>query len=304
MDILIISGTLGAGKTRFIGTFIKKINKKIALLENELAEVSLDSDILSDEVETMDLSQGCACCSAKADFANSVLSISNSIEPELLIIEPTGIAFLSKLISNLQEIEYERIRILSPIVIVDAGLVDYHISENDSIFIDQIMTSGKIILSKTEDMGAEEIERAISLIKEVKEDAEIISNHYDGFEDSFWTCFYNEKLTDRISGSDIKTPEIESVSFVDVSFEKYYTFTSYVNALIGGRFGNIKRIKGILSAEDKWFKIDYVEGKLTILESEPIQKSKLIVIGENLEKNNISILLGTEVYSKKVEIKI
>ena len=46
MDILIISGFLGAGKTTFIKALAKHTKKEIAILENEYGDVGIDGDIL------------------------------------------------------------------------------------------------------------------------------------------------------------------------------------------------------------------------------------------------------------------
>ena len=46
MKILVVSGFLGAGKTTFIEKLVEKVNKKIAVLENEYGQVGVDGDLL------------------------------------------------------------------------------------------------------------------------------------------------------------------------------------------------------------------------------------------------------------------
>ena len=113
MKILVISGFLGAGKTTFIKALAKHTGREFAILENEYGSVGVDGDSLKDnippgKVNIWEMAEGCICCSMKGDFAASVLTIANTVDPEYLVIEPTGVGMLSSIIQSLKEIEYER----------------------------------------------------------------------------------------------------------------------------------------------------------------------------------------------------
>lgn len=49
MDILVISGFLGAGKTTFIKEIIKKTKRGYCILENEYGAINVDSSTLSED---------------------------------------------------------------------------------------------------------------------------------------------------------------------------------------------------------------------------------------------------------------
>ena len=59
----------------------------------------------------------------KKSFAESVLTIANTIDPQYLVIEPTGVGILSNIIKNLKQIKYERITLLAPVTIVDGKIL-------------------------------------------------------------------------------------------------------------------------------------------------------------------------------------
>ena len=91
MQIIIVSGFLGSGKTTFIEEFQKRL-ENVAILENDYAKANVDYDILANTgKEILSLEEGCVCCSKKKDFATTVITIENTIDPDYLIIEPTGI---------------------------------------------------------------------------------------------------------------------------------------------------------------------------------------------------------------------
>ena len=88
MKILIISGFLGAGKTTFIKEMSRKVQRDFVVMENEYGETNMDSAFLKgqENLNIWELTEGCICCSMKSDFASSVLTIANTLDPEYLYI--------------------------------------------------------------------------------------------------------------------------------------------------------------------------------------------------------------------------
>ena len=131
MKVLIISGFLGAGKTTFIKAMSNILNRDFVILENEYASLNIDEDILKEEsgLSVWELTEKCICCTGKTDFALNILTIANSIAPEYLIVEPTGVGYLSNVINNISQIEYEQIEMLAPITIIDPNKFFEHMRE-------------------------------------------------------------------------------------------------------------------------------------------------------------------------------
>ena len=164
MKILVISGFLGAGKTTFIKELAKRTKQDFAVMENEYGAVGVDGGLLSEENEDSDvplniweLTEGCICCTRKSDFATSILTIANTIDPEYLIVEPTGVGMLSKIIENIKMIQYERISLLSPITILDGAHFEEMLDKFPETCRDQIQAAGLVVISKKE--NADEKER-------------------------------------------------------------------------------------------------------------------------------------------------
>ena len=105
MKILLVSGFLGAGKTTFIKELAKNINLEFVVLENEYADIGVDKDFLDEKnLNVWEMSEGCICCSMKGDFKSSIKRIYSEINPEYLVVEPTGVGMLSSIIENIREI--------------------------------------------------------------------------------------------------------------------------------------------------------------------------------------------------------
>ena len=141
MKIILVSGFLGSGKTRFIKSLVEKTDKSIVILENEFGDLNLDSDYLKsdigdneDDVKVWELTNGCICCSTNLDFTHSILTIANTLNPDYLIVEPSGVAKINNIIEKIKKISYERIELGLPILIIDAKNYE-NILENYSEYV-------------------------------------------------------------------------------------------------------------------------------------------------------------------------
>ncbi|MBF1332409.1 MAG: hypothetical protein HXM66_06535, partial [Mogibacterium diversum] len=213
--ILIISGFLGAGKTTFIKAMSNILNRDFVILENEYASLNIDEDILKEESElsVWELTEKCICCTGKTDFALNILTIANSIAPEYLIVEPTGVGYLSNVINNISQIEYEQIEMLAPITIIDPNKFFEHMREYQELLTDQIKCADTIILSKCDKSVDIDVGAVVSKVKAINADANIISKHYSSLPHASWEEFLLRKRDGSIEIPKIQEEtEFESIS--------------------------------------------------------------------------------------------
>eukprot|EP00427_Karlodinium_veneficum_P006408 CAMPEP_0169176046 /NCGR_PEP_ID=MMETSP1015-20121227/65622_1 /TAXON_ID=342587 /ORGANISM="Karlodinium micrum, Strain CCMP2283" /LENGTH=447 /DNA_ID=CAMNT_0009250449 /DNA_START=1 /DNA_END=1345 /DNA_ORIENTATION=+ len=102
IPVVILTGFLGSGKTTLLNYMLQEQReKKIAVIENEFGEVSIDDALLkqdklamAEEVIVMD--NGCMCCTIRGDLANGLqqllAKIHNGSQIDLIAIETTGMA--------------------------------------------------------------------------------------------------------------------------------------------------------------------------------------------------------------------
>lgn len=297
MKVLIVSGFLGAGKTTLIKEMANKTKRDFVVMENEYGDVDIDSTLLKDEgMNIWELTEGCVCCSMKKDFASSILTISNSLDPEYLIVEPTGVAKLSNIINNIKQIEYEKIVLLKPITIIDGNAFDTFIKNYNDIYVDQLLNSSRIIISKMENKDNIEREELIKKIEKIFNDnnvsflnVEIIEDHYTHKEKEWWESILKSYLDDkyeaifRESDSDDMP---ESISMKGCDIENEYVFMMLLEQLVRGRFGSIARSKGFIKCRDNILKYDVVGGNYAITGCENTQneEGEIVFIGKNINR--------------------
>jgi len=124
MRLLIVSGMLGSGKTSAILGLADILCDKgisIAILENEIGAVGIDGEILERSgMKVKELRGGCVCCSMKAGMVDALRTMEALVNPDLTIVEPTGIADPKQVIDAVNGISGLSISSIFTIIMVDA----------------------------------------------------------------------------------------------------------------------------------------------------------------------------------------
>ena len=291
MKILLVSGFLGAGKTTFIKELAKNINLEFVVLENEYADIGVDKDFLDEKnLNVWEMSEGCICCSMKGDFKSSIKRIYSEINPEYLIIEPTGVGMLSSIIENIREIDNNDIEILSPITLIDITSFNEYLETFNNFFIDNLKNTGKVLLTKLENFNHFEIENIKNKILEINNNLEIIITDYRNFPKEWFADLLNKSIDNKIIDKNfsLKTHiNLRTFSKENVNLKTMDELGLLLNRLVNGDFGKIYRAKGIVKIDGYWGKFNLVYKNF---EMEPIsdaKTTKIVIIGNNLDIENL-----------------
>ncbi|MDY4493901.1 MAG: GTP-binding protein [Erysipelotrichaceae bacterium] len=278
MKILIVSGFLGAGKTTFIKELALKSQKHFCILENEYASLDIDSDRLRDDVNLniYELNEKCVCCSTKNDIASSILTIANTIDPEFLVIEPSGVAYLNNVINRVNKVLYERIILLAPITIVSGNeMID------EKVVYNQIKEAKTIIVSKMEQASYDKKEKLYSLLNK------------EFFDNLLKTTYDNKVMSKEETVTNYDTVELLNLNMSNIS--KAIVF---MEDIIHGRYGNIIRAKGGININNIKYRFDVVDGYYSIQDFENFENNA-VFIGHNLVKNQLKNDSNANLYNKR-----
>lgn len=121
MKILLLSGFLGSGKTSALlqlAAHLVRISDQggtsVMIIENEIGEVGVDDKVLKAQgLQVKELFAGCACCSGGADLLSDIRTIRDTVSPQWIVIEATGVAYPLQIKENVEACFHIPVKILS-----------------------------------------------------------------------------------------------------------------------------------------------------------------------------------------------
>lgn len=94
VSVTVIGGYLGSGKTTLVNHLLREAEERIAVLVNDFGDINIDLDLIeSASDDTLELSNGCICCSMVDGFSQALDRIvALDPRPARLVIEASGVA--------------------------------------------------------------------------------------------------------------------------------------------------------------------------------------------------------------------
>ena len=181
-QVYLITGFLGAGKTTFLNRIIERFPKdrKMTLLVNEFGEIGVDGTLVEgDDIDMMEISKGSIfCVCVKTDFIKGLYELSTSVEPDVLLIESTGVANPSDLKKDLKlPIFNNRFVFKEQFCVIDAA----HFLDAYQVYASlekQIASSTTFIINKVDLVGPEAIEEIKNVVGQFHPDPQFFETSY------------------------------------------------------------------------------------------------------------------------------
>lgn len=328
----IVSGFLGAGKTTLIKKLLKEAlgQEKVVLIENEFGEIGIDGGFLKEAgIQVTEMNSGCICCSLVGDFGTALNEVVSKYAPDRIIIEPSGVGKLSDVIKAVQkEATNCRLSLNSFVTVADAKKCKMYMKNFGEFYNNQVEYAGTIILSRTEQMQDEKLQKTVELIREHNKKAAVITTPWEELDGERILSVMEEgnQLSRELFDEEEICPEcghhhehgehhpehhhhdhehgehhhhhadevftswgIETLKkFEEDTLEKILKQLSEKDS-----FGTILRAKGIVESEDKsWIHFDLVPGEYEIRRGDADYTGRICVIGAKLDTEKIQELFG------------
>lgn len=332
MKILIVSGFLGAGKTTFIQHLVQASSHDFVIFENEFAGAGIDTQRLQTElnIDVYESLENCVCCSGTSDFKTSILTISGALDPEVLVVEPTGLASLDNVVANANAVLYGDMALLSPVVVVDVNAWRSQRALNPEIFDSQIQNAGWAFLSKAgsgqDACSAAAVEEAREGLRQLNPDIAFLETPLEAVspeacEELFRTplagnahseqvlhgehghqcrCAHHDdgETCDHAHGHDHDHDHahehhevMQQTSFDNVALSNPAQLVAILEMLVAGCYGYVARAKGAVPCGDEWVRFDLVDKAWQMQGCAAQDDAQFVVIGPSLQLKPINKLV-------------
>ncbi len=206
LPVTVLSGFLGAGKTTVLSHVLNnREGKKVAVIVNDMSEINIDSAIVQNEVslnrseeKLVEMSNGCICCTLREDLLEEVTKLARDGRFDYLLIESTGISEPLPVAETFTFADEDGVslsdvaRLDTMVTVVDAVnfLKDYEaatmlqetgesLGEEDErsvadLLVDQVEFADIILISKTDLVDEETVDRLTAILKTLNTDAKIM----------------------------------------------------------------------------------------------------------------------------------
>ena len=297
MDIQIVSGFLGAGKTTFINKYLPLLDGLTVVIENEFGQIGLDGQLIEGDTPVRELRAGCICCTLATSFRDSISELWDKFHPDHILIEPSGIAMLHDVVSACETAREEKgldFDISRRITIVSGDVFEDFI-EDYPFYLEQVENAGLILLSHIEDM-TEGVDAVAEKLRGYNKDAVIYSGD--------WRELEGDVLLSLVEASPRRPAEpVDGQESVDAG-QVFGNFAilkppvlreetpEYIlEALKSGEYGDVLRAKGFLTGSGgQRYYIDLTLSGTQWRAVEDDDRRGLVVIGRDLRKPELKKL--------------
>jgi G3E family GTPase len=318
--VYLITGFLGSGKTTFLNRIIKRFpkDKKLTLLVNEFGEVGVDGTLVQgDDIDMMEISKGSIfCVCVKTDFIKGLYELNTKIQPDVMLIESTGVANPSDLKKDLKlPIFNDRFEFMEQFCVIDAA----HFLDAYCAFASlekQIASSTVFIINKIDRAAPEKIQETKNVIRKFHPDPSFLDTTYadipleDFFDfagqESFDTeapkpekasrPVLSEEELDQFIDDLLDSPDLEITppdTLVSVTYAWNGDDLEQIRAMAEALPPTVVRAKGFVEENGEMYIFSHVMGDWTI--------EKTDVRKDRIKHKNIVVFIGPPESMKGIE---
>lgn len=181
MKIAQIAGFLGSGKTTALMKIVDELvnrKHKIAIVVNDVGDISVDARFIEAHgLKAKEISGGCICCQIAGSFAETLAKLHDSFDPDIVIVEPSGVAIPwgLKRAAEYSEAKTEVVIEHAPVItLVDSTRIEVMMKAVRRLVETQIREADICFVNKVDAATPEQIKMTEEAIREMNPAAEIL----------------------------------------------------------------------------------------------------------------------------------
>ena len=310
VQVDLITGFLGAGKTTFLRKYVHWLNargQRVCILENDFGAVNVDvmllQDLLGDNCDIETISGGCDCDTHQRRMRTKLISLAMQGFDRVLV-EPSGIFDVDEFYDVLRDEPLDRWYTLGNVIAIVDGLLETQLSpQGEYLLASEAASAGMVLMSRCQLAAPGQAEATLAHLNRALEACHC-ARHFAADTDAL--CKPWDALTDADMQRLDSCGQCQA-SYVKLHFDEHKAFTSLyfmelhltlpqlqdaARALFADpACGHILRIKGFLQTADSWCELNATRDTMHV-EAIPDGQEVLIIIGEELDRSAIEAHIG------------
>lgn len=289
----LVCGFLGAGKTTFLRAQLQNSRERTVVLVNEFGELGLDGGSLREVgdlggLEVVEMAGGCICCSQKLVMADTVLQLTETLRPERLFIEPSGIAEASEIIRIIESQALQQVvRLDCVITIVDAEtFLDYGQPDAfGTFFLDQVGNGDLILVNKEDLVETEVLAEVLARLKSINPTALIVPASHGELSIAL-PARQGRSICQSVGWTEHRPGTFSLAIDRPLSLAELKELS---RRLTSGQCGTVLRAKGVIPMTDgSRTELQLVGSRVELSDRAPAVTPRFLCIGFNLNRNRLA----------------
>lgn len=310
LDIILLSGYLGSGKTTWLrhALFTKAYGNALVFTQ-EAAKQPIDDLLLGEALRVTVLTGTAGTPKGKEELISALLEVAESrtrkkltaptdnqpdaltqsdtqIQADALIIETSGLADPAEIITAISEHPVLVYHFALKETIIMADALHFHIAlKSDALCRQQILSADRLIIAKAEDAPVQILSNIVATISKINPAAPVSLSSF-GVESPVPplptpTEVYESTLAIGLATSVVSLAIPKQINWVE--------FTVWLSALLHARGETILRVKGVLDTDEGAILLQSVrkvmqQPEILPLEQHDSTSGDIVFIGEGMNK--------------------
>ena len=310
LDVEIVAGFLGAGKTTYLRHKLATAEPGIptVVLVNDFSSVGVDGSLLRERgADVVELPNGCICCSLRNDLADQLRKVVARWSPRRILIEPSGVADVAALVGVLARPDVKPlVTSLHVCAVVDAGAFLHDYARMTAHFEAQVRVASLLIVNKVDVATPADLRMIENTVRAINPGAEIVGatygivapgilpgaeiahhhrdhahehahdlGHDHGHAHDHDHAHHGEDALGLTAWSTRLGADCDTQGLHDV-----------LDAVARGSFGGVERVKGIARAGAGWVRFDVAGGRPSMAAFAPRddEEPRVVAIGRSVDE--------------------
>ena len=205
MELYLITGFLGAGKTTFLREFVRQFaGKRLRLIINEFGKAGVDGALLRDVNAVMaEITDGSIFCACRLDKFEEELHRCIADAPDVVIVEASGLSDPTSVQTVLGREEFSAIQYRGSVCLVDTPRLE-RVLHTARVCPKQLMVSSLVLLNKTDLASEEQVHAAAAAVRERNPEAVVRTTQFGAFDPAWMRDIHPLGGTDMTGQPDIQ----------------------------------------------------------------------------------------------------